>query len=47
MCVLFYDANPYFGKCGKKLMLKGHTWVIICKVISGLELFIRFGLILI
>ena len=47
--VLFYDHKPYFGECGgkKKLMWKGHAWVIICKIISGIGLFIRFGLILI
>ena len=46
-CVLFYDVSPYFGEFGKKLMWIGHTWVIICKVISGFGLFKRFGLILI
>ena len=28
-------------------MWKGQAWIIICKVISGLGLFIRFSLILI
>ena len=31
MRVLFYDASQYFGECGKKLMWKDYTWVIICK----------------
>ena len=47
MCILFYDDSPYFGECGKKLMWKGHVWVIICKVLSRLRFFIRFRLILI
>jgi len=47
VCALLYDASPYFGECGKKLMWKGHIWAIICKIISGLGLFKRFDLILI
>ena len=47
MCALLYDASPYFGERGKKLMWKSHIWAIICKVISGFGLFKRFDLILI
>ena len=44
---LFYDASPYFGECGKKLMWKGQAWVVICNIINEFELFIRFCFILI
>ena len=47
MCTLIYDVSPYFGECEKKLICKGHTWVILFKIISGLGLFIRFVMILI
>ena len=47
MRVLFYDTSQYFGECGKKLIWIGHVWVIICKIISEFELFIKFGPVLI
>jgi len=46
--VLCYDAAHILENVGKKINVEGSCpWIIICKVISGFGLFIRFGLILI